>query len=149
MKKSVLMIFLTFAVFIVFESCSSSKFEKIRESDVNTGMKAIAEQIGNDLLIAQKEGRFEPLGEEAAQVMRSRYTPTVQKESYETLKEIVGEFESMEYAETWMTKETPLLYIFRFKGKFSKNEKTEVRVVLDSSGKLAGFWVKPWRATLQ
>jgi len=149
MKRTTGIIFLIFLIFVAFESCSSSKFEKIPESKVNTGMKATAEQIGNNLLMAQKEGRFEPLGEEAAQVMRSKYTPAVQKESYETLKEIVGEFESMKYAETWMTKEKPLLYIFRFKGKFSKNEKTEIRVVLDSKGKLTGFWVKPWRANLQ
>lgn len=147
MKENSILMLILF-IFALFSGCSSN-FEKIAESNVNATMKATAEEIGNDLLVAQREGRFESLGEEATRVMRSKYTPENQKKSYEILMGIVGEYKSMEYAETWVTKEKPLLYIFRFKGEFSKNQNAEVRVVLDGKGKLTGFWVKPWRATLQ
>lgn len=135
-------------IFSILSSGCGSKFDTFPESEVDLEMKADAERIGTTLLTAHREGRFEPLGDEASDIMRSSYTPDQQKKSYEHLKSVIGEFESMEYVETCVPKEGQKLYVFRFKGEFSKNKNVEVRVVINEQGKLDGFWVKPWKDKL-
>jgi len=90
------------------------------------------------------------LGDEATAAMRSGLTPEKQKEAYETIKGMFGDFQSMEYVETCIPTDGSLLVIYRFKGHFSKSKaRPEIRVVMDGEGKLAGFWIKPWRARVQ
>ena len=132
-----------FSLFL-FTGCSS-KFEKLPESAVDTEMKQTAASIGKNILVSQKEGRFEPLGEEATEAMRAAFTPEEQRKGYLQLKSLFGEFESMEYVETYVPKQGSKLFICRFRGKFSKNKNVEVRVVMNEEGKLDGFWLKPWK----
>ena len=40
------------------------------------------------------------------------------------------------------------LLIYRFKGYFDSNIDVEVRTVLNFEGKLAGFFIKPWKEEL-
>ena len=42
----------------------------------------------------------------------------------------------------------PHYEIYRFKGNFDLNADVEIRTVLDAEGKLAGFFVKPWKDSL-
>ncbi len=110
----------------------------------------MAERIAINILESWRDGRFEPLGDEATIAMRSALTPEKQKEAYETIKGMFGDFQSMEYVETWVSTNGPFLAIYRFKGRFSRSRaRPEIRVVMDSEGKLAGFWIKPWRARVQ
>lgn len=134
---------------LVITGCGS-RFRKLPESEVDAEMKLVAQRIATDILGSQKDGRFEPLGDEATAAMRSALTPEKQKEAYETIKGMFGDFQSMEYIETWVPTDGSLLVICRFKGHFSKSKaRPEIRVVMDGEGKLAGFWIKPWRAKVQ
>lgn len=135
-------------IFSVLITGCGSKFDTLPESEVDSEMRTDAERIGSTLLKAHREGCFEPLGDEASDIMRSSYTPDQQKKSYEHLKSVIGEFESMEYVETCVPKEGQRFYVFRFKGEFSKNKNVEVRIVINEDGKLDGFWVKPWKNKL-
>ena len=127
-----------------------SPFRKLSESEVDAEMISAAKRIATDILESHRDGRFEPLGDEATPAMRSALTPEKQKEAYETIKGMFGDFQSMEYVETCVPKDGSLLFIHRFKGHFSKSQaRPEIRVVMDSEGKLAGFWIKPWRAKVQ
>ena len=60
-----------------------------------------------------------------------------------------GDYVSMDYAETWKPKMSSLR-VYRFKGHFAKGSAApEIRVVMDGSNKLSGFWLKPWTDTPQ
>ncbi len=134
---------------LVVTGCGS-RFRKLPESEVDTEMKLVAERIATNILVSQRDGRFEPLGDEATLAMRSALTPEKQKEAYETIKGMFGDFQSMKYVETWVPTDGSLLVIYRFKGRFSESKaRPEIRVVMDGEGKLAGFWIKPWRARVQ
>jgi hypothetical protein len=70
-------------------------------------------------------------------------------ETYSRLMDEIGNFQSVEYLETWVPITERTMDIIRFKGKFSKIKKdVEIRVVIDNKNKIAGFWVKPWKDNL-
>ena len=129
------------------EKTNQSQISKIDEKNVDVNMKAIAEKIGNNILIAYKEGRYETLGDEATKQVREGLTPEVQKNAHNDIKSHYGEFVSMEYQETW-TDGTYM--IFRFKAIYDKTqEKPEIRVVMNKDSKLDGLWLKPWKDELK
>ena len=129
--------------------CKSS-FRKLPESEVDAGMKLVAERVATKIFESERDGLFEPLGDEATAAVRSGLPPEVLKESYESIKGMYGDFQSMEYAETWVPTDGSLLVIYRFRGRFSKSDAMpEIRVVMDGEGKLAGLWLKPWNARIQ
>ncbi len=134
---------------LVVTGCGS-QFRRLPESEVDGEVKSTAERIATDILKSMRDGRFEPLGDEATAAMRSGLTPEKQKEAYETIKGMFGDFQSMEYVETCIPTDGSLLVIYRFKGHFSKSKaRPEIRVVMDGEGKLSGFWIKPWKAKVQ
>lgn len=146
-SNSVLLTFFILALIFLNSGCSS-QFDVLPESEVDPEMRAAAERIGNKIYNDCKEGRFEPLGEEASEIMRTSFTPDKQKSSYEQIRKALGDFISMEYVETCVPKEGGQHYIFRFKGNFEKNKNIEIRVVLNEEGKMDGFWTKPWKDKL-
>jgi hypothetical protein len=145
--KSVLFLFIVVTLFLLHNGCTS-QFEVLPEAEVDPEMKATAERIGNTIFNNCKNGKFEPLGEEASEIMRTSFTPEKQKASYAQIKKALGDFNSMAYVETCVPKEGGKHYIFRFKGDFEKNKNIEVRVVMNEGGELDGFWTKPWRDKL-
>ncbi|TET81223.1 hypothetical protein E3J38_04290 [candidate division TA06 bacterium] len=127
-----------------------SPFRRLPESEVDAGMKLVAERVATKILESERDGVFEPLGDEATAAVRSGLTPEVQKESYESIKGMGGDFQSLEYAEPWVPTDGSLLVIYRFRGRFSKSDaRPEIRVVMDGEGKLAGLWLKPWKSRIQ
>lgn len=140
---------LMFLTVLLVAGCTS-QFQKLPESKVDAGMKSVAKRIATNILEAQRDGRFEPLGGEATAAMRSALTPEKQKETCESIKGMFGDFQSIEYVETHVPTDGSQLVIYRFRGHFSKSRaRPEIRVVMDDKGKLAGFWIKPWRAKVQ
>jgi hypothetical protein len=134
----------------VFTAGCKSDFSKLPESDMDPAMKASAESLATRMLTAWRDGQYAPLGEEATAAMRSGLSPERQEQAYEQFKGMFGDFESLEYVETLVPTDGSSLFIFRFKGKFSKTEATpEVRIVLDGEQKLSGFWVKPWNNSMR
>lgn len=124
--------------------------EKLPESDVDAAQKAAAQRIATKIYESCKTGQHEALGaDEAIPEMRDALSPDKQKSTCQSVAGMFGEYQSMDYAETWKSKFTSLR-VYRFKGHFSKgNETPEIRVVMDSSNKLSGFWLKHWSDTIQ
>jgi len=135
-------------VFIL--GCAKPEFHRLSEADVDAKIKEKSLQIATSLLEAQRNGQFETLGDEATASMQKLLTPEKQQDVYENLKGMYGDFDSLEYAESWIPTDGTLLKIYRFKGHFSKSKTMpEIRVVMDGEGKLAGLWIKPWKAKIQ
>jgi hypothetical protein len=121
--------------------------ERLPEADVDASQKAIAQRIATKIYESCKSGQHEALGEEAIPEMREALSPEKQKATCQSVGTMFGDYVSIDYAETWKSKVTSFR-VYRFKGHFSKSSATpEIRVVLDSSGKLSGFWLKPWTET--
>jgi hypothetical protein len=123
-------------------------FDKVPESDVDSAQRSKAEQIAKRIYEGCRDGRYEPLGDEATSEMRKALTPEKIKATCGSLKSTFGDYQSLDYVETW--KQGSTLRIYRFKGHFSNSaEAPEIRVVMDGEGKLSGFWLKPWADTLR
>jgi|WetSurMetagenome_2_1015567.scaffolds.fasta_scaffold412744_2 hypothetical protein len=137
---------LLLGVYILFslDSCSQD-FKKLNAPDVDSKKVLIAQKFANDYLTTLKKGSYYQFKDEAIDILKNQLTEQNQKAIYQQLKNQLGDFQSLEYAETWIQSSNPSLNIFRFKSDFEKsNKKIEIRVVLDKSDKIAGFWVKPW-----
>lgn len=105
-----------------------------------------AKNISDKLLSSQKAGGYHKLNEEeATQSMIDGLNKAVQIESYKKIKRAFGDYESLEIDTVFQIKEDQPYHVFRFRGRFEANEKVEVRTVLDLKGKLAGFFVLPWK----
>ncbi len=127
-----------------------SGFVKVPETEVDVNKKKRAWLIGTKILDSQKAGKFKPLGKESTLAMQKGLSVEKQKESYESIKGMYGDFVAMDYAETWKPKDGSLMMIYRFKGRFSKSDaRPEIRVVMDGNDKLAGLWLKPWNDDLR
>ncbi len=123
-----------------------AKLDKVPEAEVDAEQKALAQRIGTKISAACVNGEFEPLGDEATKPMQEGLTPEKQKKACESIKSQIGDFQSMEYFDTYRPKEAPDARIYRFKSTYSKSEDPwETRVVFDGAGKLSGLWTKPWR----
>ena len=129
---------------------NGQNFKKIDESEANSKKVLIAQKFSNDYLTKVKNGSYYEFKDEAIDAVKNGFTEQSQKTFYEQLKAQFGEFQSLVYAETWIQEGNSTMKIFRFKGDFAKsNKKLEIRVVLDSNDKIAGFWIKPWSDMLK
>ncbi len=61
---------------------------------------------------------------------------------------LFGDYQKLDFKQLVIPKDGAPYEIYRFKEDFSKNKKVEVRVILDESSKLAGFWVTHWKDSL-
>jgi hypothetical protein len=121
--------------------------ERVPEAEVDATQRALAERLATKIYDGCRTGRYEALGDEAIPAMQEGLSPDKQKQTCAQIAGMFGDYVSMEYAETWKPK-FGALYVYRFKGHFSKSGATpEIRVVLDRSNKLSGFWLKPWTET--
>lgn len=118
---------------------------------VQSDQHHLAYQLATRILQSHEQGRFEDLGpEEAAEDFRRGFTAVVQRRSHQTIRQLFGAFEGLDYVETRSLEDQPHLLIHRFKGRYGAASRApEVRVVLDLDGKLAGFWIKPWQDQLR
>ena len=96
-----------------------------------------------------KSGQYKELGDESTLSMQKGLSAEKQKMSYEQIKGLYGDFESLSYYETCVPKEGAFHTVYRFKGKFESSETPEVRVVINKDNKISGFWIKPWNDTLK
>jgi hypothetical protein len=121
-----------------------NQLERVADGDVDTGQRAAAQRIATKIYEACRDNKIEPLSEaEAIREMRESMTVDKQRQSCEAIKKQFGDYQSMDYAETWHARGTSL-NVYRFKGHFSKGgDEPEIRVVMEGD-KLSGFWLKPW-----
>jgi hypothetical protein len=144
---------LTFILGISLFFCLNSysqNFKKLTDSEVDRQKLKIAQDFATKYLTRQKEGRSYEFKDEAIDILKSQLTEQNQKTIYQQLKDKFGDFKSLEYTETWVQGNNNSIQIFRFKSDFTKsNKKLEVRVVLNESVKIAGFWINPWSDMLK
>ena len=142
-------LFLSVCILFSFNSCSQD-YEKLNDAEVDSKKVQIAQNFANDFLTNLKNGSHYQFQNEAIDAIKNQFTEQNQKAVYQQLKDKFGDFQSIDYAETWIQNGNSSMNIFRFKGDFEKsNKKIEIRIVLNESDKIAGFWIKPWSDMLQ
>ena len=125
-------------------------FKKLTESDVNKSKLKIAQDFASNYMSKLNKGETYQFKDEAIEALKNQLTAENQKTVSQQIKAQFGEFKSLEYAETWVQGNNKSMLIIRFKSDFEKsNKKLEIRVVLNESDKIAGFWIKPWSDMLQ
>ena len=134
----------------VTESLAKSPFQSVPESKVNKEHKSKAQKAAVDTLTKWREGKYEPRSDDYTEAMKEASTPARQKAAYQNIKALFGDFKDLKYVEAVASKNLPSLVVYRFKGTFTgTKDQPEIRVVIDSDGKVAGFFIKPWHDELQ
>ena len=136
---------------LCFLGCQGQpEYQKVVDSDIDKNKLEIASSIANKLLMAQKNGGYYELSkEEAIDAMVTGLDEKLQKDTYSQIKSLFGDYEGLEFDHLMESVSKPSYEIYRFKGKFKNPEaNVEIRAVLDSEGKLAGFFIKPWQEGL-
>lgn len=146
--KSILLIL--GASIILSLNSSSQDFKKLKDSEINKNKIKIAQDFASNFLTKLKSEKEYQFQDEAIDPIKNQFTGETQKLVYQQLKAQFGDFQSLEYSETWIQGNSKSISIFRFKGEFEKStKKLEIRVVLNESDKIAGFFIKPWSDMLQ
>ncbi|MCD4696963.1 MAG: DUF3887 domain-containing protein [Bacteroidales bacterium] len=141
------LIFVIFISFIGMSVFSQNQFQKLNEKSISETDMNFAVMMAKNLLEGQKSSNIYLLDEdEATREMVKNLTETKQTTAYEHIKDMFGDFESIEFTEVWESISDKTYTIFRFRGEFSESqEKPEIRIVLNEAGKLSGFWIRQWK----
>lgn len=125
-------------------------FERLSDKEVRKNAIHIGEQFINEFHAALEEGAaYQFNADNATSEVRQLFTPEMQIATFEQIKNQLGEYEHASYAEAWIQTSNPDYTILRYKAKFSNNSpQVEIRVVVNKSNKIAGFFVKPWSDVL-
>lgn len=137
---------LIIGVCILFSSVAcSQEFNKLKDSEADQNKIKIARDFAFGFFNTVKNGETYLFQDEAVDVIKNQLTPENQKVVYQQLKNEFGDFQSLEYAETWIQGGNKTVQVVRLKGDFDKsNRKLEIRVVVNERDKIAGFFIKPW-----
>jgi hypothetical protein len=131
----------------VLSGCGSGNTPiPLSPDQIDHAQRAFAERVASQTLRAWDAGEFAPLGEDFVPNMREGMPSDVQRGTHEGLFERFGALQSLSFVEAYALRGAQEATVYRFKGTFStSDEHPEVRVVVDAaSGKVRGFWVKPW-----
>lgn len=146
--KTVSLILLACIIFSL-NSCGQD-FKKLKDSEIDKNKVKIAQDFASEFLTKLKSGELYQFQDEAIDAVKNTLSGESQRIVYQQLKAQFGDFQSLEYSETWIQANSKSISIFRFKGEFEKStKKLEIRVVLNESDKIAGFFIKPWSDMLQ
>jgi len=137
-------------ILILFSSCGAPKFTEVSDTEINSSKLELATELTEKILTAQKQAGFYKLtSSEATSEMVSGFTENVQKKSYETISGMFGQFQALKFYQLLRPIDGTRYEVYRFKGQFdSETAQIEIRTVLDGNGKLAGFFIKPWKDNL-
>ena len=136
-------LFMTANLAIFFSACSQD-IKKIPEKEVNKQQVEIAVNFASNFFSGLKAGNAYEFKDEAIDIIKTSMTAENQLKFYDYIKNLYGDFESLEYAETWR-QETSGMNIYRLKATFSNAKKlVEIRIVLDGNNKIAGIFQKIW-----
>jgi len=132
-------------------TASSLLFTQVPQSEINAGHVEKARQIMDSLYAKWQNGEFEPVGDEFTPEMQKGLSPQLQKQSFEQIRSIFGDYQGMTFVEALTARFfIPRGTVYRFKWTYSRtSEQPEIRVVFDSAGKISGLWLKPWRDEMQ
>ena len=128
---------------------SNTSFKRVAQADIDQQRLEFAEKMAHKLLTAQRQGGYYQLeNEQATDQMIAGLGEDMQRQSYTTIKSLFGDFEDMKFDHLMETTQGTTYEIYRFRGVFEKPAQIEIRTVLDAQGKLAGFYIKPWKDQL-
>lgn len=141
---------LSFMLYTLSACGQPQDFERLSDKEVRKNAIHIGERFINEFYEALEKGTaYQFTADNATPEVRQLFTPEMQITTFEQIKTQLGEYEDAAYAETWVQRSNPNYTILRYKAKFSDSTpKVEIRVVLDESNKIAGFFVKPWSDVL-
>ena len=146
--KSITLIFGACILFCLNSYCQD--FKKLGDSEVDKSKVKIAQDFATNYLTKSKNGDTYKFQNEAIDALKNQFSEESQKNVYLQVKNQFGDFKSLKYAETWVQVSNKSLQIFRLKGNFEKSNKNlEIRVVLNESDKIIGFFIKPWSDMLK
>lgn len=130
---------------------SFAQFSQIKEKKIDQKSFENATALGEKLMNGMKSGSYYLLSEdEAIEAMIKGLSAETQKSVYEKVKSENGNFENMEYAEALQPDNNKGLTVYRFKGHFDQDGKMqEIRIVINKDYKLSGFWILPWKESIE
>lgn len=124
--------------------CEKTDMEKVPAAEVDQAHKAIAEQFGTKIMLAWAKNEYPTVGPEAMDEFQKGHNDVArQKAADKAIEDAFGDFKSMTFHEALRTK-PPKFEVYRFKGTFVKGT-AEVRVTVNTAGKIAGHFVVPWK----
>ncbi|XMO88236.1 hypothetical protein AAFN75_08060 [Algibacter sp. AS12] len=144
------LIFIGLLIISLLTSCQNKTKAK-EEVSVSASEEQVdyVENLSDRILKAQKDGGFYKLTESEASIkMVTGLNETLQKSTYAKIKGLLGDYKELEFYSLEEIKKDQVYQIYRFRGYFELGSDVEIRSVLDSEGKLAGFFVKPWKDKL-
>jgi hypothetical protein len=117
-----------------------------RITEVNDAEKGLAEQFVTGMFSRCRSRDFAGFpGDEVTAEIRAYMTPEAQQNQCAAMESgEYGEFQSMQFVSVWQKTDGTRYY--RFRATFSKPGpgRYEVRVAVNSSGKIAGIVTPPW-----
>jgi len=128
-------------------STRDGRFTRIPPDRIDTERREAAESFARRYEQSRAQGTFAILGDEATEGMRTSLTVQKQKEAQQEIEAAFGTFEALAFAEAWKVNASPGSTIYRFRATFTEG-RPEIRVVHDERGRVSGFWIKPWRDSL-
>lgn len=144
-------VFLFSLMLYTLSACGQQQdFEKLPADKVKEDAIHIGERFIHEFYETLEKGTaYQFKADNATPEVRNLFTPEMQITTFEQIKTQLGEYEDAVYAEAWVQRSNPNYTIIRYKAKFSESTpKVEIRIVLDESNKIAGFFVKPWSDAL-
>ncbi|WKN40811.1 hypothetical protein [Tunicatimonas pelagia] len=129
---------------------AQSNYEALNEDALKSAPLEAAQSLANTLLTSQKLGQPHILSEsEAIVALQEEFSAEKQTQTYGAIRDLFGDYQSITFKEAYRTTNAPAYYIFRFQGKFERdNAQPEVRVVMNEKEQLAGFSIVPWQDSL-
>jgi len=141
--KSLTLLFLNI-VLLFYVNSFGQTFMKLEPSDFISKKAETTKKFANDYLTKQKNNSYFKFRDEALEELKNKLTEEKQKADYKNLKNLFGDYISLEYVETLILKDNVDYKFLRFKGDFEKSSnKLEIMVILNESDKVAGILIKP------
>jgi hypothetical protein len=128
--------------FMALAACGAD-MEKVPDAEINAAHKKVAEDFGNKIMQAWAKNEYPTVGDEAIEEFRKAHNEVErQKSADKTIEDAYGNFQSMTFSSAQRSK-PPKFELYVFKGTFEKGT-AAVQVTLDTNGKIAGHFVRPW-----
>jgi len=124
------------------------RFSQIPPELVDPQRRAAAESFATSYEESRAQGSFSPLGADATDELRAALDANAQKATQQRIEAELGKYRALEFVGAWRANASPGSTIYRFRATFTKG-RPEIRVVHDAAGKVSGYWIKPWRDSLE
>ena len=142
--------FLFGVLFIILSQLAIAQFTPIKETRIDKESMEKATDLADKLLNGMKTGNIYLLSaDEATEAMVKGLSDEIQQSVYARIKDEFGDFLTMQFVEALKPDNDKSLTVYRFRGSFENAaDGPEIRVILNKDGKLSGFWILPWKPSI-